>query len=234
MEIMTIREIEELTIKEVETMREEGKAELLNIKEHDCYLVDLEGYFGYSVLVYKNNNHIHYANDYQLHHNGKTAEELKQWYIEILNNKLFTESELMEEVNTYDEYTRKSHYVRNYWIMQFEYVSAFCIGKPDKELEKAKKELIYCPTCFCYVKDKNIIEKAYRFIEHIEESFSKAQNNAEVFRDMIVYELANHEACITCDYRDALESLGMKFENLTEEQRRIVKEELNKQIDSYC
>lgn len=51
---------------------------------------------------------------------------------------------------------------------------------------------------------------------------------------MIAYELANHEACITCDYRGALASLGMRFENLTEEQRRIVKEELKKQIDSYC
>lgn len=231
---MTIREIEELTIEEVEAIEKEGKAELLNIKEHNCYLVDLGGAFGYSVLVFKNNHYIHYANDYQLHHSRKTKEELKQWYIETLNNKLFTESELMEEVHTYDEYTRKSHYVRNYWIMQFDYVSAFYIGKPDKELEKAKKELIYCPTCFCYVKDKNIIEKAYRFIEHIEKSFSKAQNNAEVFRDMISCELANHEACITCDYREALASLGMKFENLTDEQKRIVKEELKKQIDSYC
>lgn len=231
---MTINEIEALTIEEVETMRIDGKAELLTIKEHNCYLVDLKGYFGYSVLVFKNNHHIHYANDYQLHHKGKTIPELKKWYIDTLSRKLFIESELMEEVHTYDEYTCKGYYVRNYWIMQFDRVSAFYIGKPDKELEKAKKELIYCPTCFCYVKDKNIIEKAYRFIEHIEESFSMARNNTEVFRKMISYELANHEACITCDYRDALESLGMKFENLTEEQRRIVKEELNKQIDRYC
>lgn len=231
---MTIKEIEELTIKDVEAMKKEGKAEYLTIKDHDCYLVDLGDDFGYSVLVFKNNHHIHYANDYQLHHNGKTVEELKQWYIETLNNKLFTESELMEEVHTYDEYTRKSHYVRNYWIMQFDRVSAFHIGKPDKELEEAKQKMFYCHTCFCYVKDKNIIEKAHGFIEHIEESFSNARNNTEVFRKMISYELANHEACITCDYRDALASLGMKFENLTEEQRRIVKEELKKQIDSYC
>lgn len=231
---MTIREIEELAIKDVETMREEGKAELLNIKEHYCYFVDLEGYFGYSVLVFKNNHHIHYANDYQLHYNGKTVEELRRWYIETLNNKLFTESELMEEVHTYDEYTRKSYYVRNYWIMQFNRVSAFYIGKPDKELEEAKRKMHYCPTCFCYVKDKSIIEKAHGFIKHIEESFSKAQENVEVFRNMICYELANHESCITCDYRDALDSLGMKFENLTDEQKRIVKEELKKQIDNYC
>lgn len=234
MNIMTIREIEDFTMKSIEAMEKEGNAELLTIKEHNCYLVDLGGAFGYSVLVFKNNHHIHYANDYQLHHKGKTKEELKQWYIKTLNNKLFTESELMEEVLTYDEYTRKSDYVRNYWIMQFDRVSAFCIGKPDKELEAARRKMFYCSTCFCYVKDKSIIEKAHGFIEHIEESFSKERDNMKVFRKMVSCELANHEACITCNYRDALDSLGMRFEELTEEQSQIVKEELKKQIDSYC
>ena len=63
---MKIDKIESLTIREVEDMRKEGKAELIIIKGHACYLVDLKGYFGYSVLVFKNNHHIHYANDYQL------------------------------------------------------------------------------------------------------------------------------------------------------------------------
>ena len=84
---MTIEEIRALTQKELETLRIKGKAELLNIKEHDCYFTDLEGAFGYSVLVFKNNHHIYYANDYQLHHKNKTKEDLKQWYINILSNK---------------------------------------------------------------------------------------------------------------------------------------------------
>lgn len=47
-------------------------------------------------------------------------------------------------------------------------------------------------------------------------------------------ELANHEACITCDYTDALGALGMVFEELTEIQQNIVKQELNRQIQEYC
>lgn len=230
---MTIQEIEALTIKEVEDMRKEGRAELLTIKEHNCYMVDLEDAFGYSVLVFKNNHYIHYANDYQLHHGSKTIPDLKQWYIETLNRKLFTEAELMEDIDTYDEYTRKSYFVRNYWIMQFNHVSALCIGKPEKELEEAKENMLYCPTCFCYVKDKDIVERSRKFISHIEESFNKAKEDKEVFRKMVSYELANHEACITCDYGDALDSLGLKFENLTKDQKIIVKEELKRQIDSY-
>ena len=226
---MNIREIETLTEQDIIKLKEEGKAELLNIKEHNCYLVDLGEYFEYSVLVFKNNKHIYYANDYQLHHRNKSIEELKQWYIKTLNNKLFTESELMEDIQNYDEYKNKSYYVRNYWIMQFERVSIFYIGNLSEEQIIAKEKMFYCSTCFCYVNDKS-----NKFITHIEESFAKAQENTEVFRKMISYELANHEACITCDYRDTLDSLGLTFDKLTGDQKRIVKEELKKQNENYC
>lgn len=54
----------------------------------------------------------------------------------------------MEEVHTYDEYTRKNYYVRNYWIMQFDRVSAFYIGKPDKELEEAEQKCFFVLLAF--------------------------------------------------------------------------------------
>jgi len=228
---MNIREIEALTIKEMEEMKNEGTAELITIKDHSCYLVDLKDYFGYSVLVFKNDRHIYYANDYQLHHGTKTIPDLKQWYVDTLNNKLFTEEELFEDVKNYYEYEQKGQYIRNYWIMQFDYISAFCIGTITKELEEAKRKMFYCPVCFCYVKDREIVEQAINFLNHIETSFAKIQNNEEVFRKMISYELGNHEAGYTCDYTDALDALGLQFEELTEEQKKIVKEELNKQIN---
>jgi len=231
---MTIKDIEALTQSQLKDLQEKGEVELLNIKEHDCYFIDLEGSFGYSVLVFKNNHHIYYANDYQLHHRSKTIEDLKTWYITTLNNKLFTESELMSNIEDYNEYDKKSYYVRNYWIMQFDRLSAFCIGEPKEEFKKAKENMLYCPACFCYVSDKNIIEKSNNFIQHIEKAFSEVKENTEVFRKMISYELANHEACITCDYTDALNALGLKFNKLTDEQKKIVKEELSKQIANYC
>ena len=51
---------------------------------------------------------------------------------------------------------------------------------------------------------------------------------------MVRKELANHEACITCDYTDALTALGLSFERLTDEKQKIVKEELRRQIENYC
>ena len=50
---------------------------------------------------------------------------------------------------------------------------------------------------------------------------------------MVSTELANHEACVTCDYTDALSAMGLTFSELSIEKQRIVKEELKKQIDWY-
>ena len=95
-----IDEIRELTIEEARQMA----LETMEIKDHKCIFVDFGDYFGYSVLVFKNGKHIHYADDFELHHSyivkksGKEA--LKQWYIKSLNNKLFTDAELLEDVET--------------------------------------------------------------------------------------------------------------------------------------
>ena len=230
---MNIREIENLTFEDVEKFKEDGIAEKITVKEHDCYFINLEGCFGYSVLVFKNNRHIYHVNNYQLHYPSRKTEELKDYYIEILNNKLFTELELLEDIKDYNEYKNKSHYVRNYWIMQFERVSAFYIGELEPEQVEAKKSMVYCPPCFSYVRDKEIVENAYKFINHIEKSYQRVMENIEVFEKMISYELSNHEACITRDYTETLEGLGLEFKELTEEQQGIVKSELKRQIETY-
>ena len=53
----TIYDIENLTYDQAKEMA----IETLNIKGHDCFLVDFGGYFGKSILVFKNKRHIHYA-----------------------------------------------------------------------------------------------------------------------------------------------------------------------------
>lgn len=214
--------------------------ETMEIKEHECIFVDFGGYFGYSVLVFKNGKHVHYADDFELHHSyivkesGKEA--LKQWYIDTLNRKLYTDAELLEDIKTYDEYEKKNYFLRNYYIMRYDYVSIFGIGEEaQKEFDEARKiYTIYNPVSFCYVKDENIVKTQSKILEHLEKSYDELKNNAETFREMVSRELANHEVCITCDYNDALDALGMRFEDLTEEKQKIVKEELKKQIHAYC
>lgn len=153
-----------------------------------------------------------------------------------MNEKLYTDTELLEDAKSYDEYKKKNYFLRNYWIMRYEHLSIFGIGEEaKKEFDNAKPNFpYYNPISFCYVADKNIVDNSIRISKHLENSYKALKENREEFRKMIAYELANHEACITCDYTDTLQDLGMRFEDLTVEKQNIVKEELGKQIQNYC
>ena len=237
-ENLGIREIENLTYDEAA----EIALEKLNIKGHDCFLVDFGGYFDYSILVFHSGKHIHYANDYELHHHYLVKESgreaLREYYTNEMERKLFTDEELMGPISSYDEYRRKNDFLRNYWIMRYDYKTSFFIGS-DKEREKYYNDMIkqfpyYNPVSFCYVADKNIIAQEQEYLEHIQEEYEKLKDNDDAFREMVSRELANHEACITCDYTDALDALGLSFEKLTDEKQKIVKEELRRQVENYC
>ena len=238
MKEMNITTIENLTYEEAKDIAMERMA----IKDHDCFFVDFEGYFGYSILVFNNGKHIYYANDYELHHHWIVKEKgrnaLREYYIKEMNRKLYTDAEMMEEPTSYDEYEKKNHFLRNYHIMRYDHESIFFIGT-DAEREERKKRIeknypYYNPVSFCYVAEPEIINIQKKYLEILQNAYERLQNNLEVFREIVRKELANHEACITCDYTDALNALGLTFEGLTEEKQKIVREELKRQIDSYC
>lgn len=233
---MTISEIENLTSETIKPYVLEHHI----IKDHDCFICDFGGYFGLSICVFKNGKHIYHVNDYQLHHNHKFKTEgvngLILYYLESMKTKLFTDAELLEPCKSYDEYELKNHFLRNYWIMRYDHETMFFIGS-DAEREERKKRIekeypVFNPVCFCYVKDKQIVEDAKRYLESLNNSFQALQDDLETFRRMIRKELANHEACITCSYDDALEALGLTFDSLSTDKQNIVKEELRKQIMS--
>ena len=238
MKEMNITKIENITYEEAK----ENALEHLTIKDHDCFFVDFGGYFGYSALVFKNGKHIYHANDYELHHrhlvkeNGRDA--LRAYYIKEMNGKLYTDAEMMEEPTSYNEYEKKNHFLRNYYIMRYDYESIFFIGT-DAEREARQRKIekeypYYNPVSFCYVSDRRIIEIQREYLRILQNAYERLQNDLGVFREMVRKELANHEACITYDYTDALGALGMKFEELTEEKQKIIKEELKRQIENYC
>lgn len=232
---MNIRNIENLTYEEAKELA----VETMRIKDHDCFFVELGERFGYSILVFKDNMHVYYANDYELHHNWlvkkKGKESLRDYYIKEMQNKLYTDEELLQDIKSYDEYNKKSYFLRNYWIMRYDYLSAFVIGKENqKKLDKEKKSYpFFNIISFCYVKDDDIIKTQTKYLKHIEREFKKLKSNEDTFREMIKSELANHEACITCSYEETLQALGIRYDDLTYEQKKIVKEELDKQISNY-
>ncbi len=105
---MTIEEIENLTYDKAK----EIAVEIMKIKGHECIFAELGKHFGYSVLVFKNGHHVYFANDYELHHDYMVEEHgkegLKEFYIKEMKNMLYTDAELLNEVQTYGEYRKKS------------------------------------------------------------------------------------------------------------------------------
>ena len=132
-----IRIIESLTVSEAKALAEET----LTIKDHTVYLVDFGGYFGYSAIVFFGDHHIYHANDYALHHNGKDKQWLRKWYIETMNHKLYTESEIVAPLRSYNEYTAKDNFLRNYYPMRVDYVSCFYIIHNEKEATEYERKI---------------------------------------------------------------------------------------------
>ena len=220
MENLTIEEIEALSIDEVKTIT----LEKLYVKGFDIYLVDLGEYFGYSALVFKDNHHVYFANLYELHYryNSPTHEQLKKKYISLLNNKLFTDEELTT-VKDHEDYEKKTYFIRNYMSQEYDCLTAFCIngiykGK-DKEKYESGEYTAYSNIAFAYFKDNSYQNRAKPLISKLERSYME---NIDNFKEAVKQALYNYEACITCEYETALESLGLVFENLPKNKQMVV------------
>jgi len=208
----TIEEIEALT----EDQAQEMALEKLTIKEHNVYLVDFGGYFGYSALVFAENHHIHFANDYELHHPGKSKEELRAWYIEELSNVLFTEQEIAEPVRSHKEYEAKYRYLRDKYSQRRDYVSAFYIetGKSKEEIEARKQKIenmIYDPVSYCYMEpsEKDFIVHHIKLVSTLIAEKEKTLDNFDYWKDAFIYEMYNHEYGINWDADfDTLSAFG--------------------------
>lgn len=181
-----ISDIEAIT----EDAAKEMALEVLTIKGHTVYMVDFGGYFGYSCIVFCDGHHIHYANDYQLHHQGKTRDELRGFYIEGLNNKLFTEAELSEPLKSYSEYTQKEYFLRNYYGMRKDYVSAFYIDKRPNI-----NGMIYDPVSFAYYRPEEtaFVKHHYELYKALSEQMENVKGNYEYQKSAFLSEMFNHE-----------------------------------------
>lgn len=100
-------------------------------------------------------------------------------------------------------------------------------------IKKSHSILFFNNVSFCYVADKKVVEEANHILKNLEKGYEKLKKDEEEFRKMIAYELSNHEACVSGTATDALDALGLKFDDLTSEQKAIVKSELRRQIEMY-
>lgn len=209
-EKFTIKDIENLSEKTVQSFSDD----CVEIKGHNVYFVDFDGYFGYSALVFCNEHQIHYANEYELHHTWRNAthEALRDIYIENLTNKLFTEEELSEPLRSYDDYERRHYFLQNYYGMRETYVSAFVIAPTEKE-EKAFKRKVenlhYNPVCYAYYESEEFVKHCVQLHVNLMKVKKDTLDNFDYWKDAILTEMFNHEYGINwqADY-DVLSAFG--------------------------
>ena len=186
-----IHNIESLTEAQAAAMA----METTTVKGHQIYFVDFGGYFGYSVLVFADGHHIKYANDYELHHNGKSHDELRELYLESLAHKLFTEDE-MKTITDYKNEKAKEYYIRNYYGLRRDHISMFFCGS-DEEREKLRKKtesMIFSPVFYAYYdkKDTDFVKSGAKLLHDLKQA--KQQNNTpEYWKNAFLYEMCNHE-----------------------------------------
>ena len=196
-------DIEAITEDEARELAEDA----LPFKGHTLYFVDFGGYFKYSCLVFADGHHIHYANDYELHHPGKTdRKELHDWYIEAMGYKLFTEEEIAGPVSDYDEYQRKQYFIRNYYGMRRDRLSIFGV-KEDYE-EKKSKYPYYSYVSFAYYDDKEFVEHLDELLTALNRS-KDAATSFDYWVSAFKSEMANHEYCVTYDDSEVLSCFGI-------------------------
>lgn len=203
----TIRDIEAIS----EWLAKALAEETLTIKEHTVYLVDFGGYFGYSCLVFKNGHHIHYANDYALHHkytkyndDGTTEaveigrEELRQRYIDALNFKLWTEEEITGPLKDYDEYQAKSRFLHNYYGMREDYVSIFGDFRTDEKVQAYRKRtagMIMNPVAMAYFAPEKsaFVEHHKALWEALEQRAAELEQDYDYLKTAFLREMYDHE-----------------------------------------
>jgi hypothetical protein len=186
-----ISDIQSLTETEAKTLATDTET----IKDHTIYFVDFGGYFGFSRLVFKNNHHIYYANDYELHHNYKphSKDELKALYIQGANNILFTEEEIAEPITDYEEYNRKSYFLHNYYGMQTDYISIFGNPKEHPNFEEEIKGMTYNPVALAYMSDANFVQHHIELCDTLNNEREKMSESYEYLKSTFLYEMYNHE-----------------------------------------
>lgn len=169
-----------------------------------CYkllFADLSGYYGYSVIVFnQDEKQLQYCNDYELHYKwfleDHSRQELKEKYIDKLSNKIFTESELLEPDSDYTSQEVKRYFLHNYYYPNCDYITAFCIvgSKEEKELEEKKENLVYDPLQFCYVSDPEKVKAHIDLYKRMEKAF--ISDSYEYWFKAFKYEMFNHEYAI--------------------------------------
>lgn len=179
------------TIKDIESMSEANLADMADavetIKGHTVYFVDFGGYFGFSACVCAEGQHIYHANDYELHHEGKNRDELREIYRRKLTGMLFTASEL-STVSSYEDKRAKEYFLCNFYAMRRPHVSMFHIGPaPDTS------GMVFSPVFMAYYLDADFVKLGAELLLTLNNAERNSKESFDYWKSAFLHEMYNHE-----------------------------------------
>lgn len=216
MKNLTISDIKCATVENIKAIA----TERLSIKGHDVYLADLGDDWGYSALVYYANQPIYYANEYAMHHQGLTQDELRKLYIQMLMDKLYRDAELARPLKSYADYRRRCDYLAKLYSQRKPHVSAFYIGDKAPETDG----MIYDDVAYAWydAADADYVGTHSALWQLTQLHWEAAKQDYTILCEAFEDEMCNHEYCINWSGdAEVLAALGFgRFGALTDLQRR--------------
>ena len=222
-----MKQLSEMKWDEFESMNESDAVsvadEVCSVKQHQIYFIEAGGYFGLIALVFKNGHNIKYAADSELHHRGHSKKEVKKIILKGMERALFTDDEMLSgsAVVNYDTYQAVKHYITNYYVLRYNYISAFYISNghtaaENKAREDSLKGLVYNPYSFCYMSKKDAswcVNAQRQMLEATEAAWSEAQReDVNKLKNAFLHEMFNHEYSINWDPdRETLSAFGLPW-----------------------
>lgn len=190
-----------LTVDDIDKVTEEQAVffseEKTQIKGFNVYFIAFDDSFGYSYLVYKNKHLI--TKDFELHHRSmsKDKEKLRSYYLERLNDMLFTDEEIAEPIRSYNEFTRKQYFLNNLYGKQEDYISIFFCGSDEERENRRKKteKMIFNPVAYGYYEPnkEDFVNHHKNLMETLKTERNKLNSNFEYQKQAFLYEMYNHE-----------------------------------------
>lgn len=189
-----------MDIREIESLCEEWVAkhatESTEVKGYMVYFIDLGGYFGKSAMVFANGMNINHAHDYQLHHPTMDDEELRDWYVRTMRNKLFTREELVSLCPSYDEEQRRLYNIANVYSQRRPYVSIW--GDKDEEWRETYGFTHYSECAFAWYRDEAFRDELDALFEEARKACEES-HDADYMRKAFAYQMSNFEYGLSMD-----------------------------------
>lgn len=221
-DIWDIDHIDKITEAEARIMADQHEV----VKGHDIYFIDFGGYFKFGYVVFCSGHHMRHASDFELHHSGKSREELYKFYRACLKKKLFTEKGLAAKLKNYNDYQARKNYLTNYYCDMENYIfSMGNFGDPEfkAQHEAETKDLYFNNVTFGYYRNPDFVKKCADLYDAIEAAKDAMSSDFEYWKKAFRYEFGNYECIYGGRYIEAA-AAATNGKPLNDIQKRAYKE----------